>query len=243
MDNDESWDIETGADGDVSFFYTLLHELGHSFGLAHSNKTESIMYPWYTSKSKFDRSARELPEDDIIGIGQLYGYKKEKLWGPRKTTRRITTKATTPITTTTSRPRNRPTNPPPPATTTAPKPDMCNMSYDAIAIIRTELMIFKGVWMWRFRDGQLLQGYPVEYTRMWPELHHFDHIDAVFEKKDGNFVFFSGQEVMVIDAYHKAYAHNLEYLGLDRAVKKIDAIFRWGHNNKTFIFSGDVYWR
>jgi hypothetical protein len=239
MDDDESWDIETEAVGDVSFFYTLLHELGHSFGLGHSGTEQSIMYPWYSSKRTFDRSRKELFEDDIWGIGQLYGYKGGKLWGPnnpRKTTRRITT-------TTTPRPRIRPTNAPPPTTTSAPKPDKCNTSYDAIAIIRNELMIFKGVWMWRFRDGRLLQGYPVEFSRMWSELQHFDHIDAAFEKKDGHFVFFSGQEVMVIDSYQKAYTHNLEYLGLDRSVKKIDAIFTWGHNNQTYVFSGENYWK
>lgn len=120
---------------------------------------------------------------------------------------------------------------------------MCNTNYDAIGVIRNELMIFKGVWMWRFRDGRLLQGYPVEFYRMWPELEAFDHVDAVFERLDGKFVFFIGREVIVIDSYQKAYTHNLEYLGFDRKVTKIDAIFRWGGNNKTYVFSGDEFWR
>lgn len=238
MDEDESWDIETEAVGDVSFFYTLLHELGHSFGLGHSGTEQSIMYPWYSSKRTFDRSRKELFEDDIWGIGQLYG--NVKLWGPnhipQRTTRRITT-------TTTERPRITSTHSPPPRTTEAPKPDKCNTNFDAIGIIRNELMIFKGIWMWRFRDGQLLQGYPVEFSRMWSELQHFDHIDAVFEKKDGTFVFFSGKEVMVIDNRQKAYTHSLEYLGFERNLKKIDAIFTWGHNNKTYVFSGYDYWK
>jgi Matrixin len=243
MDEDESWDIETDVEGDVSFFYTLLHELGHSIGLGHSSTQESIMYPWYSSKRTFDRATKELFDDDIWGIEQLYGPKDgKKRYGPissDKTTRRVTTRTTHP-------PRERPTNAPvrvPVSTAEVPKPDKCNTSYDAIGIIRNELMIFKGVWMWRFRDGRLLQGYPVEYFRMWPELQHFDHIDAIFERKNGNFVFFSGQEVMVIDSYQKAYTHNLEYLGIDRRVQKIDAIFTWGLNNKTFVFSGGNYWK
>lgn len=48
---------------------------------------------------------------------------------------------------------------------------------------------------------------------------------------------------MVIDSNQKAYTHNLEYLGFSRNVKKIDAIFRWGYNNRTFAFSGDDYWK
>lgn len=240
MDEDESWDIETDVEGDVSFFYTLLHELGHSIGLGHSATEKSIMYPWYSSKRTFDRSRKELFDDDIWGIEQLYGLKDGKRrYGPitqYKTTRRVTTS-------TTQAPRYRPTNAPVPSTTEAPKPDKCNTSFDAIGIIRNELMIFKGMWMWRFRNGHLLQGYPVEYYRMWPELQQFDHIDAVFEKKDGNFVFFSGQDVMVIDSYQKAYTHNLDYLGFDRKLKKIDAIFTWGHNNNTYVFSGADFWK
>ena len=235
IDDDESWDIENGQGGDVSFFYTLLHELGHSLGLAHSSTTESIMYPWYSSSRTFDRSTKELYDDDKWAIEQLYG-RTNKSWGPRtqqKTTRRITTTTTVPTT-----PRTRITKP-----TEAPIPDKCNTSYDAIGIIRNELMIFKGVYMWRFRDGSLLSGYPTKFHRMWSELEAFNHIDAVFERADGKFVFFIDQEVVVIDAYQKAYTHNLEYLGFSRKVMKVDAIFRWGYNNKTFVFSGDDYWK
>lgn len=237
LDDDESWDIEDGRGGDVSFFYTLLHELGHSLGLAHSSETESIMYPWYSSSRTLDRSAKELYEDDIIGIEQIYGPKDGKRrWGPvnpRKTTRRITT-------TTTRRPQTQ--RPVEPTTTQQPIPDRCNTSYDAIAVIRNELMVFKGPYMWRFHEQSLLSGYPAKFSRMWAELEGFDHLDAVFEKLDGNFVFFSGREVIVVDTNRKVYTHNLEYLGFNRKVKKIDAIIRWGYNNKTFIFSGDEYW-
>lgn len=236
MDEDESWDIENEVEGDVSFFYTLLHEVGHSLGLGHSSTLESIMYPWYSNKRTFDRSTKELYDDDKWAIEQLYGRKPGRSWGPmapRKTTRRITTS-------TTARPRYHSTETP---TTQAPKPDKCNTNFDAIGMIRNELMVFKGIWMWRFRDGRLLQGYPVEFYRMWPELRAYDHIDAVFERKDGKFVFFIGDEVVLIDNQQKVYTHNLEYLGFSRRVKKIDAIFTWGHNNKTFVFSGEDYWK
>lgn len=241
LDDDESWDIDDfdeNSIGDVSLFYTLLHELGHSLGLAHSSKKDSVMFPWYSSKHTFDRETRELPEDDVIAIEQLYGAKPGKKWGPiiSKTTKRIEIKRTT------STPRIESTQPP---TTVRPErpDDACSMNYDAIGILRNELMIFKGKWMWRLRNGKLLDGYPAEFSRMWRELSSYDHIDAVFERRDGKFVFFIGREVMVIDSYEKAYTHDLEYLGIDRRVKKIDAIFRWGYNNKTFVFSGDEYWK
>lgn len=234
LDDDEDWDIENGREGDVSFFYTLLHELGHSLGLAHSSTTDSIMYPWYSNSRTFDRSTKELYDDDKWAIEQLYGRKSgDRAWGPR------TPQKTTRISTTTERETTTVRS----TTTHAPPPDMCNTNYDAIGVIRNELMIFKGVWMWRFRDNNLLQGYPVEFFRMWPELERFDHIDAVFERLDGKFVFFIGKDVIVIDSYQKAYTHNLEYLGFDRSVRKVDAIFRWGLNNKTYVFSGHEFWR
>lgn len=238
LDEDESWDIETDREGDVSFFYTLLHELGHSLGLGHSSTTESIMYPWYSSSRQFDRKTQELYEDDVIAIEQLYGGKKGKKWGPikqYKTTARTTTPPTT-------RRPNYTTRPYEVSTTRAPIPDKCNMKYDAIGMIRNELMIFSGPYMWRFHDGIMMTGYPVEFKRMWRELEIFDHIDAVFERRDGKFVFFSGQDVMEIDTYQKASVYNLAHLGFKKTVKKIDAIFRWAHNNKTYVFSGPDYW-
>lgn len=78
---------------------------------------------------------------------------------------------------------------------------------------------------------------------MWNDLQSFDHIDAVFERRDGKFVFFNEKEVMVIDSSQRAYKHDLAYLGFSPSVKKIDAIFRWGYNNKTYVFSGDDFWK
>lgn len=240
MDEDESWDIESNVGGDVSFFYTLLHELGHSFGLKHSSSRDSIMYPWYSQS----RTERKLYNDDKWGIQQLYGVKGGgKEWGPNEPynpPREITTTSTT-----TSRPRTSPRTRRPTAPTNEPseKPDKCNTSFDAIGFIRNEVMVFKGAYMWRFRDGRLLQGYPTEFVRMWPELAAFDHIDAVFERKDGKFAFFSGQDVVVINGHTKTYTHDLVYLGLKRKVKKIDAIFTWGRNNQTYMFSGNEYWK
>lgn len=35
----------------------------------------------------------------------------------------------------------------------------------------------------------------------------------------------------------------LTELGLPADVKKIDAVFVWGFNNRTYIISGDMYWK
>ncbi|HEX2962866.1 MAG TPA: matrixin family metalloprotease [Ignavibacteriales bacterium] len=45
--------------------YVLTHELGHTFGLCHSNKTSSVMY-------KEENPIRNLSQDDINGIHAIY---------------------------------------------------------------------------------------------------------------------------------------------------------------------------
>lgn len=68
----ENWYF--GLDGhpdenQTSFLSVLLHELGHSLGLAHSANEESIMYPWYQT------DIQSLSDDDLMGLEALYGAK------------------------------------------------------------------------------------------------------------------------------------------------------------------------
>ncbi len=62
LDSAETFSIGSGID----IFSLILHELGHSLGLGHSEDSDAIMYPWYG----FDT---ELHPDDIAGIQQIYG--------------------------------------------------------------------------------------------------------------------------------------------------------------------------
>lgn len=50
-----------------SFFRVLLHEIGHSLGMRHSQDSNSIMFAYYNSLRN------ELHYDDINGIQHLYG--------------------------------------------------------------------------------------------------------------------------------------------------------------------------
>lgn len=122
----------------------------------------------------------------------------------RPPTTTSTTSTTTSTTTTTRRPtqprtsfpRHRPPhhNPHIPRRGPKEKPDQCNMSYDAITIIRGELYIFKNEYFWRFNSqGRLINGFPFEIKRLWKDLpHDFTHVDAVFENEKQNIVFFIG---------------------------------------------------
>jgi hypothetical protein len=150
--------------------------------------------------------------------------------------------------------RPRTTNNPHRETTRSPwvddKPDKCKTSFDAITVFRNELMIFKDKWIWRLtkneRTGRYtpLQGtQPLEIKRMWADLASYDHIDAAFEMKNGNFAFFIKRKVFIYSGRQLVGTSDLSHYGFDHKLKKVDAIFRWNYNNNTFVFSGKYYWK
>lgn len=118
------------------------------------------MFPWYNGYKIGD----SLPEDDCLGIQQLYGV-KEKQWAPlypnkhhhhyHPTSCRPTHRPTTPrprterpYTNPTQRP-NKPHHHPDDRhryneIDSDSPPETCDTSYDAITLFRGELFIFKG---------------------------------------------------------------------------------------------------
>lgn len=79
-----------------------------------------------------------------------------------------------------------------------PKPDTCDTAYDAITIIRGEIFIFKGRYLWRIGQEGLIPGYPHEINKMWRELpRDLTKIDTVYENKKRQIVFFIGKIQML----------------------------------------------
>lgn len=69
---DIEWDFdvlhgEQPVNGVASFFAVILHELGHSIGLSHSDNPNAVMYFTYS------QSTGILSDDDIEGIHHIYG--------------------------------------------------------------------------------------------------------------------------------------------------------------------------
>ncbi|XP_037714565.1 matrix metalloproteinase-2 isoform X1 [Drosophila subpulchrella] len=127
-----------------------------------------------------------------------------------------------------------------------PKPDTCMTSYDAISMIRGELFIFRGPFLWRIGASGLYPGYPTETRRHWSALpENLTKVDAVYENKQRQIVFFIGREYYVFNSVNLAsgFPKPLSNLGLPSTLSHIDASFVWGHNNNTFFTSGTLYWR
>ncbi|XP_054289089.1 matrix metalloproteinase-2-like [Macrosteles quadrilineatus] len=269
FDEEETWLLEYENKEDVDgthVFMVAVHEFGHSLGLSHSSDPTSLMFPWYQTLSSVGTFT--LPDDDRRGIQQLYGAKnrwakiptyKPNMEGqqpfrpPYRPTKTPNTAATTPAsavptfkissTTTTHRPHHRHHHP----TSTAPgKPDTCDTSFDAVAVIRKETFFFKGEYMWRLGDKGLMEGYPAPITHLWKELpRNLTHVDAVYERLDKKIVFFVGREMYVFDGnrLETGYPRPLQSLGLPSTVDHIDAAMVWGYNSRTYFYSGNIYWR
>lgn len=87
--------------------------------------------------------------------------------------------------------------------------------------------------------------YPAEIIRLFNLPSDIDHVDAVYERPDKMIVFFIGKKYYVFDAnkLKPGYPKPLTNLGLPANLEKIDGAMIWGHNNRTYFFSGTMYWR
>ncbi|XP_063536564.1 matrix metalloproteinase-2 [Cydia strobilella] len=126
------------------------------------------------------------------------------------------------------------------------KPDTCDTSYDAVALIRGELFIFKNRYHWRIGAHGRYKEYPIEISRMWTALpRDLTHVDAVYERPDKKIAFFIGKELYLFDEVSlvRGYPKPLMDLGLPESLEKLDAAMVWGHNGKTYFYSGTMYWK
>ncbi|KAK2702686.1 matrix metalloproteinase-2-like [Artemia franciscana] len=132
-------------------------------------------------------------------------------------------------------------------TTKGTIPNICEGSYDAVSVLRGELFLFKGGYVWRLRSrNQLEPGYPVPFYQMFFLLPtDIRTVDAVYERKrDSALVFFSGQNYWVSDGNHLTVEKNpITDFGLPAGIRKLDAALVWPKNGKLYLFSKNLYWR
>lgn len=256
---DLEWNFEVSygdqpTDGALSFFSAALHELGHTLGLGHSDKSDAVMYDFYT------KSTGILSLDDINGIHHIYGIPPH--YNEPTTARPVDTEGHTDF--------------------VFPEPDKCDTSYDAIATIRNELFIFKGRYMWRPNssndtieirkmwselpenltyvdaviendDGKVLffigkdiygfDGTKFEFKSSLSQLgidHHFNKIDAIFKWHYNKQTYiFSGTQYWKLDGKMVNRQYPKDILRSWRDVYDIDTAY--GTNDKLYFFKGTFF--
>lgn len=182
MDSAENWDYSVnGSDKTkTNLLAVLIHEIGHSLGLAHSNDPGSIMYPFYSLK--FD-----LNNDDILGIQSIYGTPPPPPPTPTTFIQSTTEKTTTLEETA--------------KTTTAPIMhinDLCEHNLTSsmkFVIINHRLYILKEnlVWIVSLRTHSERYDQPyllTNWVRFLPK--NYKHINGVYQRP-------SGEVVLIVD--------------------------------------------
>ncbi|XP_014212247.1 matrix metalloproteinase-2-like [Copidosoma floridanum] len=132
-------------------------------------------------------------------------------------------------------------------TPTRRKPQGCDLaSYDAVSLLRGMIFVFAGPYLWMLSDtGKSTYDRPVEIDRYFRFNRSIERVDAVYERSDGDIVFFIGREYYVFDGNDRrpGYPRRLAALGLPSDLMKIDAAMVWKYNKGTYFFSGHEYWK
>lgn len=183
FDNEENW-IENAEtmDKGVDFLSVLIHELGHSLGLAHSPVYSSLMFPYYKGKTP-----AQLDYDDILAMYQMYISKplienEDEVETDDSTFStiesdeiemtenvvEITSKATIESTT---------------VGDCEPIPSICEGFIDDVAYINGEVYVFKGNYVWKMdKYFDLKDNFPTKISKVFANLpKRLKKIDAIYQ--------------------------------------------------------------
>lgn len=76
-------------------------------------------------------------------------------------------------------------------------PNLCeSQGFDAVALLRGEIFIFKNEYLWRLTDEyRIASGYPIKINEIFTGIpDEVDRIDAAYERKtDGSIILFHGE--------------------------------------------------
>lgn len=220
FDDDETFSLNSKSGKNLLWIAT--HELGHSLGLEHSDVEEALMYPWYRGSSVGNNI--QLHPDDVQGIRSIYGTRNEKRFTdmPEMTNKNDVT-----------------------------MPDStCPRSFNAVVLDKNTGITYAINGNKVFKLSKILTKTlgPQNIVDGFPTIRK--NVDAAYTKQDGSIVFITGKTYQIIQSFQETNIAKKSgsiyelFNGLKESeVPKIDGAFVWSPNGRTYLFSGENYYR
>lgn len=220
IDADEKWYLKMDNQAPknmTNLFVTLIHEIGHSLGLGHSNDPNSVMYAFYNT----DDIKLELQTDDIYGIQSLYDPAK-----PVIPTISTTSRAIIP---------------------TKGIPKLCDLTINQYLIVNQFMYIFYKEWFWIIDIGNAnTQSEVPQLITNWLTFlpAGFKEISGIYQKPSGEIVIFVDNQFYMINFPSlnliSGYPKYISELGISRG-NTINGVVNT-YTGRTFLFYNDNYY-
>ncbi|XP_025265094.1 matrilysin-like [Camponotus floridanus] len=194
VDETESWHITlTRPSSDrLYLLQTLTHEIGHTLGLTHSMRDDSVMYAYTPSEER--RYPLRLSVEDIVNVRNLYGSRETTT--PTIVDATSTTAATTTTTTTTASTTTTTTAAAPPTTARTVEPplapsdtaDLCALKrVDGALIMNRRLYVARKRNVWSVDMRERRYGVPFSFADYFKFLpRNLTRVSAVYQRPSGD---------------------------------------------------------
>lgn len=218
FDTNEIWNYGLIEDVDkTSLFDVLVHEIGHSLGIEHSNHADSIMYAFYSEKMLTPSYKLDITIDDMYAIQYLYGPK-------------VVENPTTVIIPVDDFPEEK-------------NPDLCDLkNVNTFLVINDRLYIFYKKWVWtKHLNEKTYDSKPMLLTDWLPYIPKtFINISGIYQRPNGNIVIIIDNETYNIQ-FPSLQLDNCCGNLYGSAIRNITGIVN-ANNGRTYMFYNSNYY-
>ncbi|XP_025265756.1 matrix metalloproteinase-18-like [Camponotus floridanus] len=248
VDETEPWHITLTkpSSNKLYLLQTLTHEIGHTLGLNHSMRDDSVMYAYTPSEER--RYPLRLSVEDVVNVRNLYGSRETTtptiVDATRPTTAATTTTTTMTTTASTTTAAAQPTTartvePPLAPSDTA---DLCALKrVDGALIMNRRLYVARKCNVWPVDMRERRYGAPFSFADYFKFLsRNLTRVSAVYQRPSGDIAIFAGDYVYLADSnFHlkAGWPRSVEYVGFPRDARINAAINT--HAGRSYVIYND----
>ncbi|XP_025266916.1 matrix metalloproteinase-24-like [Camponotus floridanus] len=250
VDETEPWHITlTKPSSDrLYLLQTLTHEIGHTLGLTHSTRDDSVMYAYTPSEER--RYPLRLSVEDVVNVRNLYGSRETTTPRIVDVTRPTTATTTTRTTTTTTASKTTTAAAAQPTTARTVEPplvpsdttDLCALKrVDGALIMNRRLYVARKRNVWPVDMRERRYGAPFSFADYFKFLpRNLTRVSAVYQRPSGDIAIFVGDYVYLADSnFHlkAGWPRSVEYVGFPRDARINAAINT--HAGRSYVIYND----